>query len=146
MVTAVVMRCGRRLWMSRWSCIRGEWSWKKMWNRVGRCREKKEEENEMMIQQHLHNAVLRAESNAVAVLLFEYGVDANARNQYGHTSLHIAALLGVTRIDACMLLLRGGADPLMRTSSGGSSSIDIARMRGEAEVAALLSLSTLYSV
>ena len=147
-ITTVILRCGRRLWMSGCRCVRGGLSWKKIWTRQKREERyrKKEEEKKKEEEVILHSAVLRNDSNAVAVLLFEHGVDANARNQYGHTPLHAAASLGFTRIDVCLSLIRGGADPLEETMSGGCTSIDIARIRGEGEVAALLSLSTLYSV
>ena len=70
-----------------------------------------------VISERLLTAVARSEWGAVRIYLAQ-GADANAKDKYGFTALHIARMHGNKDIET--LLLQKGADPNVPTPSGGT--------------------------
>ena len=65
------------------------------------------------------------------------GTDVNAKNKYGRTPLHYAA--GEGHKEIAELLIGGGADVNARDRFGGETPLDVAIMKKEIEIGALLS-------
>jgi len=71
----------------------------------------------------------------VAKLLLEHGADLNAKNKYGWTPLHYAALNG--RVDIVATLLEHGADPNVQDKFGRTP-LHLAASEGRVDVVRLL--------
>jgi ankyrin repeat protein len=90
----------------------------------------------------LHSAVATdagARDVEIVRMLLEKGADPSARNQSGSTPLHTVAFTGDR--PSLELLLKHGADSSTRNNDG-KTAVEIARERGNQEVADLLALRT----